>query len=225
MYQRAALRTDVRGRRFAVTSFFIWQGVWIAANVALLEIDVLTHNFVTAAVVGTLGAGLFTVVKLMETGAYQQQERSPTLATLAALSLAGWFALYGLFWYIPRYSCGPDALCGLGLLGYAYFFIGTGALIGFAAWLGATVRGVRRREGLSALSIGLLLPVALGNALLVNDHAAGSVGSVAAWAVFSVVSATLLATSLAHRQTVRRLVAVAGLVLTVVLLVAGSLVY
>jgi hypothetical protein len=76
-------------------------------------------------------------------------------------------------------SCSPEALCGLGLLGCAYLFIGTGVLIGFATWLGATVRAVRRREVLCALSIGLLLPIALGNALLVNRHAVGSVGYVA----------------------------------------------
>jgi hypothetical protein len=79
------------------------------------------------------------------------------------------------------------------------------------------------REGLGALSIGLLLPVALGNALLVNDHAGGSVGSVSAWAVFSVVPATLLATSVMRRLTERRIVAMAGLLLAVALLVASSL--
>jgi hypothetical protein len=156
----------------------------------------------------------------------QEQKRSLGLAALAALSLAGWLALYGLFWYIPVYvsSCGPEALCGLGLLGYAYLFIGTGALIGVAAWLGATVWAVRRREVLSALSIGLLPPVTLGNALLINRLAVGSVGYVASWAVFSVVSGTLLATSVTRRQTTRRLVAMAGLVLAVAVLVAGGLV-
>ena len=153
-----------------------------------------------------------------------QQERSPGLAALAALSLAGWLALYGLFWYVPVYvsRCGPDALCGLGLLGYAYLFIGTGTLIGFAAWLWATVRAVRRREGLSALCIGLLLPVALVNALLVNNHAVG-LAHVGSWGLFSVVSATLLATSVTSRQSVRRVIAVAGLVLAVALLVASNL--
>src|SRR5262249_44149816 len=147
---------------------------------------------------------------------------------LASLSLAGWLAMDGLDWYLPVYhrtSCSPgDDLCGFGLLGYAYLFIGTGALLGFAAWLGATVRGVRRREVLRALSHGLLLPGALGNALLVNRHAIGSVGYVAAWAVFSVVAAMLLATSMTRRPTTRRLVAVAGLVLAVALLVASGLV-
>jgi hypothetical protein len=199
--------------------------------VALLEINVLAHHFAAAAVFGTLGAGLFTVLKLMETraiGAHQQQERSPTLATLAALSLAGWLALYGVFWYaaVYRSRCSGDALgpCGYALLGPLYLIVGTGALIGIAAWLGATVRAVRRREALCALSIGLLLPVALGNAWLVDRYAGGSLASIATWALFAVVSATLLATSVASRQTVRRRVAVAGLALAVALLVAPSLV-
>jgi hypothetical protein len=152
----------------------------------------------------------------------QQQKRSLGLAALAALSLAGWLALYGLFWYIPQDDCG-EALCGLGLVAYAYLFTGTGAFLGFAAWLGATARAVRGREVLSALSIGLLLPVALGNALLVNNHAAG-LAHVGSWGLFSVVAATLLATSVTRRQTVWRRVAVAGVVLAVALLVASNLV-
>ena len=67
VYQRAALRTKVRGRRLAATTFFISQGVWIAAYVALLEINVLAHHFAAAAVFGILGAGLFTALKLMAT--------------------------------------------------------------------------------------------------------------------------------------------------------------
>jgi hypothetical protein len=156
--------------------------------------------------------------------AAEQQERSPGLAALAALSLAGWLALYGLDWYARAYpvSCGGDGLC-FDLLGPAYLFVGTGALIGFMAWLGATVKAVRRREVLSALSIGLLLPVALGNALLVNNHAVG-LAHVGSWALFSVISATLLVTSVTSRQTVRHRVAAAGLVLAVALLVASNLV-
>lgn len=157
----------------------------------------------------------------------QQQQRSLGLAVLATLSLAGWFAMYGLFWYLPLYrsSCSPsDDLCGLGLVGYAYLFLGTGALLGFAAWLWATVRAARRREALSALSIGLLLPVTLGNALLVTRYVSGSVGSVGSWAQFSVLPAILLATSVTRRQATRRIVAVAGLALAVALLVASNLV-
>jgi hypothetical protein len=153
-----------------------------------------------------------------------QQERSPGLAALAALSLAGWLALYGLDWYARAYPvtyCG-DGLC-FDLLGPAYLFVGTGTLIGFAAWLWATVRAVRRHEVLSALCIGLLLPVALVNAVLVNNHAVG-LAHVGSWGLFSVVSATLLATSVTRRQSVRRVIAVAGLVLAVALLVASNLV-
>jgi hypothetical protein len=159
----------------------------------------------------------------------EQQKRSPVLAALAALSLAGWFALYGLLWYawspVYRNSCSPgNDLCGLELLAPAYLFTGTGALLGFAAWLGATVRAVRGRAVLSALSIGLLLPVALVDATLVGHHAVGSVGFAGSWALYSVVSTTLLATSVTRRQTTRRLVAVAGVVLAVALLVASNLV-
>jgi hypothetical protein len=153
----------------------------------------------------------------------EQQTRSPVLATLAALSLAGWLALYGVDWYravSPVRYCG-DGLC-FDLVGPDLLSVGTGALLGFAAWLWATVRAVRRREVLSALSIGLLLPVALGNALLVNNHAIG-LAHVGSWGLFSVVSATLLATSVTSRQSVRRAVAVAGVVLAVALLVASNL--
>jgi hypothetical protein len=156
--------------------------------------------------------------------AAEQQERSPGLAALAALSLAGWLALYGLFWYLavsPASYCG-DGLC-FDLLGPVYFAVGTGAFLGFAAWLWVTVRLVRRREGFTALSIGLLLPVALVNALLMNNFAVG-VAHVGSWELFSVVSATLLATSVTRRPTVRRAVAGAGLGLAVALLVASNLV-
>ena len=154
----------------------------------------------------------------------QQQTRSPVLATLAALSLAGWLALYGLDWYSvvsPVSYCG-DGLC-FDLLGPVFLSVGTGALLGFAAWLWATVSMVRRREVFTALSTGLLLPVVLVNALLVNNHAVG-LAHVGSWGLFSVVSATLLATSVTRRQTVRRAVAVAGLGLAVALFVASNLV-
>jgi hypothetical protein len=158
----------------------------------------------------------------------QEQGRSIGLATLAALSLAGWLALYGLlFWYEPLYrrSCPPiNGFCGVGLLGPAYVLTGTGALMGIAAWLGATVWAVRRREVLSALSIGFLLLVALVNAFLVQRHAEDTAAFAGSWALFSVVSATLLATSVTRRQTTRRNVAVAGLVLAVALLVATNIV-
>jgi hypothetical protein len=153
-----------------------------------------------------------------------QQERSPGIAALAALSLAGWLALYGLFWYnavSPASYCG-DGLC-FDLLGPIYVAVGTGAFLGFAAWLWATVKAVRRHDALSALSIGLLLPVALGNAVLAYNHALG-LAHVGAWGLFSVVSATLLATSVTRRPTVRRAVVGAGLGLAVALLVASNLV-
>jgi hypothetical protein len=150
----------------------------------------------------------------------QQQERSPGLATLAALCLASQLALYGLLIWG---SCSGE-MCGLALLGPAYGLVGTGALIGIAAWLGATFRAVRRHDVLSALSIGLLPLVALSNALLVNRHAVGSLALAGAWALFSVVPATLLAISLTSRQSIQRVVAVAGLVLAVAVLVASNLV-
>jgi len=121
----------------------------------------------------------------------------------------------------PVSYCG-DGLC-FDLLGPVFLAVGAGALLGFVAWLWATVRAVRRHEVLSALCIGLLLPVALVNAVLVNNHAVG-LAHVGAWGLFSVVPATLLATSVTSRQTVRSLVAVAGLVLAVALLVASNLV-
>jgi hypothetical protein len=154
----------------------------------------------------------------------QQRTRSPVLATLAALSLAGWLALYGLFWYLvvsPVSYCG-DGLC-FDLLGPVFLAVGTGALLSFAAWLWATASMVRRREGFTALSIGLLLPVALVNALLVNNHALG-LAHAGSWGLFSVVAATLLATGVTRRPTVRRAVVVAGLGLAVGLLVASNLV-
>ena len=152
----------------------------------------------------------------------QQQTRSPVLATLAALSLAGWLALYGLDWYSvvsPVRYCG-DGLC-FDLLGPVFLAVGTGALLGFAAWLWATVSLGRRRNVFPALSIGLLLPVALVNALLVNNHAVG-LAHVGAWGLFSVVAATLLATSVTRRPPVRRAVAGAGLGLAIALLVASN---
>src|SRR5258706_2238651 len=156
----------------------------------------------------------------------QQQERSPGFATLAALCLASQLALYGL---LDFNRCSGE-MCGLGLLGAAYGLVGTGALLGIAAWLGATFRAVRRHDGLSALSIGVLPLVALSNALLVNRHdvsveqASGLLALAGAWALFSVVPATLLASSVTQRQAIQRVVAVAGLVLAVAVLVASNLV-
>jgi hypothetical protein len=160
--------------------------------------------------------------------AEQQQEGSQGLTPVAAASLVGWLALYFLFWSAsaPR-SCGGDSLCGLGLIGPAFVCGGMGALLGIAAWLWATVSTVRRREVLSALSIGLLLPVELVgayHAVFLPRSAVGSVAFAGSWALFGVVSATLLATSVTSRPTTRRLAVVAGLVLAVALLVASTLV-
>jgi hypothetical protein len=89
---------------------------------------------------------------------------------------------------------------------------------------------VRRHDVPSALSIGLLLLVALSNALLVNSHdvsveqASGLLALAGAWALFSVVPATLLAISVTRRQAIQRVVAVAGLVLAVAVHVASDLV-
>ncbi len=121
----------------------------------------------------------------------------------------------------PVRYCG-DGLC-FDLLGPIFLAVGTGAFFGFAAWLWATVSLARRREGFTALSIGLLLPVAPVNAVLVNCHAVG-LAHVGAWGLFSVVAATLLATSVTRRPPVRRTVAVAGLGLAVALVVASNLV-
>lgn len=158
-----------------------------------------------------------------------RQQRSPVVAMLAALSLAGWLALYGLLWYawspLFRSTCRPgDDMCGFGFVGPGFLFTGTGAFLGFAAWLGATVGAVRRREVLSALSIGLLLPVALVDATRVGRYANGSLAFAGSWALYSVVSATLLATSVTRRQTARSVIAVAGLVLAVALLIVSNLV-
>jgi hypothetical protein len=150
----------------------------------------------------------------------QQQERSPRLATLAALCLASQVALYGLLGFS---SCSGE-MCGLALLGPAYCLVGTGALIGIAAWLGATFRAVRRHDVLSALSIGLLPLIALSNALLVNRHAVGLLALTGAWALFGVVPAALLAISVTRRRAIQRVVAVVGLVLAVAVLVASNLV-
>ena len=116
-------------------------------------------------------------------------------------------------------------------LGPGYLFFGAGALLGIAAWLGATVSTVRRREVLSALCIGLLPLVALTNALLVNRHdetfyeqASGNLALVGAWALFHMATAMLLAISLTRSQAIRRVAAVAGLVLAVAVLVASNLI-
>src|SRR5262249_40360066 len=115
-------------------------------------------------------------------------------------------------------------------LGPFYVLLGTGALLGIAAWLGATFRAVSRHDILSALSIGLLPLVALSNALLVNRHdvsveqAPGLLILGGAWALFHLATAMLLAISLTRRQTIQRVVAVATLVLAVAVLVASNLV-
>ena len=156
----------------------------------------------------------------------QEQVRSPGLATLAALSLASQLALYGL----PNFNNCSGEMCGLALLGPAYGLVGTGALLGIAAWLGATFRAMRRHDVLSALSIGLLPLVALSNALLVNRHdvsveqASGLLALAGAWALFQVVPATLLAISVTKKQAIQRVIAVAGLVLAVAVLLATNLV-
>jgi hypothetical protein len=118
----------------------------------------------------------------------------------------------------------PGELCGLGLLEPAYGLLGIGALTGIAAWLGATVRAVRWHDVPSALSIGLLPLVALSDALLVNRHAVGSLAFDGAWALSQVIPATLLAVSLTRRRSIQRVVAVAGFVLAVAVLVVSNLV-
>jgi hypothetical protein len=156
----------------------------------------------------------------------EQQKRSPGLATLAALSLACQLAFYGLLIFD---NCSGE-FCGYALLGPAYVLIGTGALLGIAAWLGATFRSVRQHDVPSALSIGLLPLVALSNALLVNSHnvsveqTSGLLVLDGAWVLFHGYTAMLLAISLTSRQSIQRVVAVAGLVLAVAVLVASNLV-
>ena len=146
----------------------------------------------------------------------QQQKRSPVLVTLAALSLASQLAFYGVLLFS---TCSGES-CGYVLLEGIYLFIGTGALLGIAAWLGATFRAVRRHDSISALS----------NALLVNSHnvsveqASGYLVLLGAWVLFHMATALLLAICLARRQSIQRVIAVAGLVLAVAVLVASSLV-
>lgn len=157
----------------------------------------------------------------------QQQKRSPGLATLAALSLACQLAFYGL---LIVSTCSGEMCAGFALLGELYLLLGTGALLGVAAWLGATFRAVRRHDGPSALSIGLLPLVAVGNVLLVNSHnvsveqTSGLLVLDGAWALFHVATVTLLVISLTRRQAIQRVVAVAALVLAVAVLVASNLV-
>jgi hypothetical protein len=153
----------------------------------------------------------------------QQQKRSPGLATLAAVCLTSLLALYGLIIWFLR-SCSTVVICGLAPFGPIYWLIGTGTLFGIAAWLGVTLRAGRRHDVPSALSIGLLPLVALSNALLVGRHSVGSLASAGAWALFSVLPVTLLAISLTRRQSIQRVVAVAGLVLAIAVLVASNLV-
>jgi hypothetical protein len=87
-----------------------------------------------------------------------------------------------------------------------------------------TFRAVRRQDVLSALSIGLVPLVALNNAVLVNRHAVGLLVLAGAWALFNVILAMLLAISSTSRRSIQRVVAVAGLVLAVAVLVASNLV-
>jgi hypothetical protein len=156
----------------------------------------------------------------------QQQERSSGLVTLAALSLASQLGLYVL---LAFNSCSGE-MCGLGLLGALYALIGIGALLGIVAWLGATVGAARRHDSPTALSIGLLPPVALANALLVNRHDAiffeqvsGQLALFGAWALFHVATVILLAICVMRRQALQRIAAVAGLVLAVAVLVVSNL--
>jgi hypothetical protein len=164
---------------------------------------------------------------MVEQQQQQQQARSPVLATLAALSLACQLAIYGL---LAFYRCSGE-MCGLALLGPYYLFFGTSVLLGIAAWLGATVRAVRRHDGPSALSIGLLPLVALCNAVLVYFHDGvmseqtyGLLVLEGAWALFQLALVTLLAISVTRRQAIQRVIAVAALVLAVAVLVASTLV-
>jgi hypothetical protein len=155
----------------------------------------------------------------------EQQARSPGLATLAALSLACQLAFYGL---VAFNSCSGLG-CGLGILPGLYFFFGIGVLLGSAAWLGATVRAARRHDGLSALCIGLLPLVALSNSLLVNRHtvsveqASGYLVLLGVWALFHLATVMLLVISVTRGQAIQRVVAVAGLVLAVAVLIASNL--
>jgi hypothetical protein len=168
-----------------------------------------------------------------------QQPRNPWLAglaALAALSVAGWLGLNGLlFAFALMYrstSCSPgNDLCGFELIGPGYLLVGMGALTGVATWLGVTVRAVRRHDALSALSIGLLPLVAVGNPLLVNSHAetfyeraSGNLVLVGAWALDAVAAVTLLTISVTTRQSIQRDDAVAAVVLTVAVLAASNLV-
>jgi hypothetical protein len=154
----------------------------------------------------------------------EQQQRSPGLATLAALCLLSQLAFYGL---LAGNTCSGET-CGYALLGSAYLLLGTGVVLGVVAWLGATVRAVCRHDVTSALGIGVLPVVAISNALLVNSHnvnveqASGVLVLDGAWALFIVIPTILLAISLTSRQSIQRVVAVAGLVLAVVVLVASN---
>jgi hypothetical protein len=156
----------------------------------------------------------------------EQQERSPGLATLAALCLMSQLAFYVL---LALNTCTGE-MCGSGRLIQFYFILGIGLLIGIAAWLGATFRAARGHDAPSALSIGLLPLVALGNVVLVDNHnvsveqTAGLLVLDGAWGLFIVVPALVLAISLVKRQTTRRAIAVAGLLLAVAVLVASNLV-
>ena len=80
---------------------------------------------------------------------------------------------------------------------------------------------------MSALSIGLLLPVGLVNAVLVHRHADGSLGFAGAWVLFSVASATLLASSLMAGAVLalERCLPVPGIATFAVLAASGMLVY
>ena len=161
----------------------------------------------------------------------QQQKRSPVIATLAVLCLA---SLLALLYALPAFDrpffsrCtaqDPHSFnCFIALEATAFLLVGIGAFSGIVAWLFALFRAERRHDALSALIIGVLPLVALGNGLLVHAHAVGSLTVAGAWALFYMVPITLLASSVTRRQSIQRIVAVAGLVLAVAVLVATNLV-
>jgi hypothetical protein len=160
----------------------------------------------------------------------QQQKRSPEIATLAAFCLASQLALLYVLpaVYRPVFST-PDVYrcsgtCVFNLEALVFLVVGIGAFTGIVAWLFALFRADRRHDRLSALTIGVFPLVALGNLLLVNAHAVGSLAVADTWALFVLVPVTLLAISVTTRHAIQRVGAVAALVLAVAVLVASNLV-